>query len=256
MSSAAGPGHDGMTLENASLAGTTAIVTGASRGFGHAIAAALVEAGARVVGVARSVQPGYTGFTPVVADATDEAVAAELVRLHQPKLLVLNAGATPAMGPVSKLTWDEFGRNWQTDTRHAFVWTREALTAPLPPGSTVVIVSSGAALRGSPMSGGYAGAKAAIRFLSSYAAGEASEAGLGIRFVTLLPQLTPATGLGTVGVAAYAARAGTDVATFTASIQPILTPEGMAEAVVGLALGPSTEVHTEYLVTGAGLQPV
>jgi NAD(P)-dependent dehydrogenase (short-subunit alcohol dehydrogenase family) len=36
------------------LAGTTAIVTGASRGFGRAIAIALVERGADVVGVARN----------------------------------------------------------------------------------------------------------------------------------------------------------------------------------------------------------
>ena len=36
------------------LAGTTAIVTGASRGFGRAIATALSAAGAHVIGVARS----------------------------------------------------------------------------------------------------------------------------------------------------------------------------------------------------------
>ncbi len=34
--------------------GTTAIVTGASRGFGRAVAAALTAAGAHVVGVART----------------------------------------------------------------------------------------------------------------------------------------------------------------------------------------------------------
>jgi NAD(P)-dependent dehydrogenase (short-subunit alcohol dehydrogenase family) len=52
------------------------------------------------------------------------------------------------------------------DVQHAFHWTREALLRPLEPGSTVIAVSSGAALRGSPISGGYAGAKAAIRFLT------------------------------------------------------------------------------------------
>ena len=55
-------------------------------------------------------------------------------------------------------------------------------------------MSSGAALRGSPLSGGYAGAKATIRFITGYAADESERAGLGIRFVSVLPQLTPATG--------------------------------------------------------------
>jgi len=59
---------------------------------------------------------------------------------------------------------------------------------PLAPGSIVITLSSGAALRGSPLSGGYAGAKAAIRWLTAYAAQESGREGLGIRFVSLLPQ--------------------------------------------------------------------
>lgn len=60
------------------LVGTTAIVTGASRGFGRAVATALSAAGSRVVGVART-RSGLeavhdeigAGFTAVVADAAD-----------------------------------------------------------------------------------------------------------------------------------------------------------------------------------------
>src|SRR5262249_42480674 len=62
------------------LAGTTAIVTGASRGFGRAIATALSAAGAEVVGVARTgalldeVRSELgDSFIPVVADAADPA---------------------------------------------------------------------------------------------------------------------------------------------------------------------------------------
>jgi len=47
----------------------------------------------------------------------------------------------------------------------AFTWLREALLKPLPPGSRVVVVSSGAAINGSPASGGYAGSKATQRFI-------------------------------------------------------------------------------------------
>ena len=65
------------------LAGTTAIVTGASRGFGRATTSRLAPGGARVVGVARKQELlrnsrnslGDT-FTPEVADVADPAVAA------------------------------------------------------------------------------------------------------------------------------------------------------------------------------------
>jgi len=47
------------------------------------------------------------------------------------------------------------------------------------------MLSMGAALFGSPLSGGYAGTKATIRFLTAYAAEESQRAGLGIRFVSV-----------------------------------------------------------------------
>jgi NADP-dependent 3-hydroxy acid dehydrogenase YdfG len=68
------------------LSGKTALVTGASRGFGRAIASALSAHGAHVVGVARDrarleelrAQLGDV-FTPVAADATDPVVAGPLL---------------------------------------------------------------------------------------------------------------------------------------------------------------------------------
>jgi NAD(P)-dependent dehydrogenase (short-subunit alcohol dehydrogenase family) len=239
----------------------TAVVTGASRGFGRAIAAALVAGGTDVVGIARDEQALRAvrdelgeGFIPVAADATNEALAQEVIREHRPGLLVLNAGVAPHMAPVHEQTWETFSRNWHADTRHAFTWTRAALREPLAPGSVVIVMSSGAALNGSPLSGGYAGAKATIRYLSGYAADESKRAGLGIRFVTLFPQLTPATGLGSAGVAGYAARQGVDRDTFVETLQPILTPDQVAKAVAELAGDPDS--GPEYRVSGAGLRPV
>ncbi|MGY6023462.1 SDR family oxidoreductase [Streptomyces spinosirectus] len=239
----------------------TAVVTGAGRGFGRAISAALVAAGTRVVGIARTERDLRAvreelgdGFTPVAADATDESVAQRVVGDHRPGLLVLNAGATPHMAPLHEQTWETFSRNWHTDTRHAFAWTKSALRQPLAPGSAVVTLSSGAVLAGSPLSGGYAGAKAAIRYLTGYAAEESRRCGLDIRFVTLLPQLTPATALGSAGVAGYAARQGVDRDTFVAGMQPVLTPEQVAKAVTDLAEDPDSA--PEYQISGAGLRPL
>jgi NADP-dependent 3-hydroxy acid dehydrogenase YdfG len=239
----------------------TAVVTGAGRGFGRAVAAALVATGTAVVGIARHAEELRAvrdelgdRFTPVAADATDEALAQDVLRERRPGLLVLNAGAAPHMAPVHEQTWDTFSRNWHVDTRHVFTWTRAALREPLAPGSVVVAMSSGAALGGSPLSGGYAGAKAAIRHISGYAAAESVRAGLDIRFVTLLPQLTPAGGVGAAGVAGYAARQGVDEDTFVEGLQPILTADQVAEAVLDVAGDPGGD--PEYVVGGAGLRPV
>ena len=243
------------------IAGVTALVTGASRGFGRGIAIALSGAGAQVVGVARDRGGlddlrGELGesFTPVRADATDPMVAGVLIDRYRPGVLVLNAGATPLPRPIQHHTWETFSRNWDVDVAHVFHWTREALLAPLAPGSTVVTLSSGAAVFGSPLTGGYAGAKAAIRWLTSYAADESQRAGLGIRFVSMLPQLTPATELGAVFAAAYAAREGTGAAA-RGGPGGTLTPEQVGEAVIGLASGPGPEENA-YLITAAGLRPL
>jgi NAD(P)-dependent dehydrogenase (short-subunit alcohol dehydrogenase family) len=243
----------------------TALVTGASRGFGRAIATQLHAEGADVVGVARNeAQLGALGeqlgdrFTGVVADVTDPVEARELIRRHAPQVLVLNAGATPEIGPLHELTWEQFNRNWAVDTQSVFNWATEALRAPLAPGSVVFTMSSGAAIVGSPRSGGYASAKSAIRFITAYAALESHRAELGIRFITLLPQLTPATALGAVGVAAYAAYEGVEDDTFRQRLDPILTPEQVGRSVVDLysANGPDDGQRREYLVTGTGLRDI
>jgi NAD(P)-dependent dehydrogenase (short-subunit alcohol dehydrogenase family) len=244
------------------LSGTTALVTGASRGFGRGIAVALAQAGAQVVGVARNGARleelrGQLGgsFTPVVADAADPVAAGHLLDEYRPRILVLNAGASPLPRPLHRQTWQTFSRNWDVDVQHAFGWTREALLLPLEPGSTVIAMSSGAALRGSPLSGGYAGSKATIRFIAAYAAAESEREKLGIRFVSVLPQLTPATGLGAAAVAAYAARQGVDVATYLEGLGAALTTEQAGEAVAGLAADPGRD-QGAYLLTAAGLSPV
>jgi NAD(P)-dependent dehydrogenase (short-subunit alcohol dehydrogenase family) len=249
-------------MSDKELAGSTALVTGASRGFGRGIATALSEAGAQVVGVARDrgaleelrAQLGGS-FTAVAADATDPVVAGELIDRYRPSVLVLNAGATPLPRPVHRHTWETFSRNWEVDVQHVFNWVREALLAPLEPGSTVVTLSSGAAVFGSPLSGGYSGAKAAIRWLTAYAGEESAREKLGIRFVSLLPQLTPETALGAVYAAVYATREGANAAASGRGQGPALTPDQVGQAITGLVTGAGQD-RDAYLVTTAGLRPL
>ena len=240
---------------------TTAIVTGASRGFGRAVAISLVQSGFQVVGVARDrskldevkTQLGER-FTAVIADAADPVVAGQLLDAYRPQTLVLNAGATPLSRPIQQQTWQSFSRNWDVDVQQVFHWTREALLAPLAPGSTVIAFSSGAAIHGSPISGGYAGAKATIRFISSYAAEESARADLGIRFVAVLPGLTPATDLGAVSISAYARRQGTDVDTFASSRRPAADPEQVGQTVLELATNPTYDQRAYLLGADGNLE--
>ena len=243
------------------LTGTTALVTGASRGFGRAITVALHEAGANVVAVARNAEQLNElrdelggSLTTVIADVADPVVAGSLLEQHQPKTLVLNAGASPLMRPIQHHTWDTFNRNWEVDVRHAFQWIRESLLLPLAPQSTVIALSSGAALFGSPLSGGYAGGKATIRFITAYAADESSRAGLGIRFLSLLPKLTPATDLGAAAVTAYAGREGITIDEYLHKFGPGPEPAQIGRHIVDLASSPD-QLPTAYLLTAQGLSP-
>ncbi|GAA2005359.1 SDR family oxidoreductase [Catenulispora subtropica] len=239
----------------------TAVVTGASRGFGLAISTALVEAGTSVIGVARdAARLGEVAadlgasFLPVVADAADPALPRRLIAAHHPDLVVLNAGAVPEMRPLHQHTWESFGRVWETDVRQAFSWCGEALRMPLAAGSTVIAVSSMAALRGgSPLSGGYAGAKATMRFIASYAAEESDRAELGIRFLTLMPMLTSTTRLGQVGVAGYAERQGMTVEQFLKARGDEVQPEQVAEAVLTLRAG-QTANGSAFTLMAQGLE--
>jgi NAD(P)-dependent dehydrogenase (short-subunit alcohol dehydrogenase family) len=247
-----------MTANN--LSGKTTIVVGASRGLGRGIATAFAEAGAPVVAVARTVSAlgelanGVGTVQPEVADAGDADVAAGLLERHEPAVVILVAGSSPHLRPLQHQTWEGFSVNWQADVRITFHWLREVLLKPLRPGGRVVVFSSGAALSGSPLSGGYAGAKATQRFITAYAQDESNRAGLDLTFTAVLPRLTPLTDLGLPAVQAYAARAGQTKEEYLGKMGPLVTPETAGAAVVELVQADATAVAPAYLLTGAGLE--
>ncbi len=242
------------------LSGRTTIVVGASRGLGRGIAIAFAEAGAPVVAVSRTAATfpesayGAGGIQSELADAGDPTVAGSLLDRYEPQTVLLVAGANPHMRPLQQQTWETFSVNWQSDVRIAFHWLREALLKPLQPGSRVVVVSSGAALAGSPLSGGYAGAKATQRFITGYAHEEAKLAGLDITFTTVLPRITPLTELGRSAARAYANRSGQSEEEYLSQMGPMLTPELAGTALVDLVRADADTVAPGYLLTGAGLR--
>lgn len=172
----------GKAVPMTDLSGKTALVVGASRGLGRGIALALDRVGALVVAVGRDpaalagLAATGTGIRVEVADAAREKAAEQLIGRYHPDILVLVAGAVPAELPLHEHTWETFSLHWHADVKIAFSWLKAALLEPLPPGSRVVVISSGAAVFGSPASGGYAGAKATQRFIAAYAAEESRRA--------------------------------------------------------------------------------
>jgi 3-oxoacyl-[acyl-carrier protein] reductase len=256
--------HHALEDTMSDLSGKTTIVVGASRGLGRTIAISFAEAGANVIAVSRTEAAfptsvnGSGAIQRVLADAGDPTVPARLLDRYEPDVVVLVAGATPHMLPLQEQSWETFSVNWQTDVQMTFNWLREILLKPLRPGSRVIVFSSGAAVGGSPLSGGYAGAKATQRFITAYAQDEAKRADLNITFSALLPRFSPETGVGRPAVQAYAARAGQSVEqyleSFARSAGPLVTPEIAAASVIKLAKEDAANVAPAYMLTGTGLQ--
>ncbi|MBA3871661.1 MAG: SDR family oxidoreductase [Anaerolineae bacterium] len=242
-----------------SLKNKTALVTGGSKGLGRGIVEALAAEGVNVWAVARNadnlnqLKQDVKGVQTLAADVTDPQTASQTLREICPDILVLNAGAIPLMRPIHELTWEQFNGVWETDVKSTFFFGKEALLTPLKPGSVVVIVSSGAALGGSVLSGSYAGAKRTQWFMTQYLQQESDNLKLGIRFIALVPrQIVGVTDLGHTAAMNYAAAAGISKETYLERMGPSpLTPEIVGQGVVSLL---TDEAYKEGLAFGVNSQ--
>src|SRR5947207_3983762 len=197
-----------------SLNDVNVLVTGGSRGLGLGLVEALAARGARVTVVARNADAlasvrARLGVATISADVTDETAAQRILAEIRPHILALNAGAKPRMGRLDQLSWADFTATWETDVKAGLYWLQAALNLPLKPGSRVLVGSSGAAENGSPLSGGYAGAKRMLWFMAKYANSVSEQKDLAIRFQVIVPQqMIGGTGVGGAGANAYARAMG------------------------------------------------
>ncbi len=246
------------------LQGKTAVVVGGTSGVGKATVKALIGEGARVTAVARGADglerlssEFKSGLETVRADASEATFADRLLPEIQPDLVVVAAGAVPHLAPLDEQTWESFSATWNADTKTAFRFVKAALRTPLRPGSTVVIVSSGAAIKGSPLSGGYAGAKRMQWLLVQYAQAVADAKRLGIRFLAVLPaQFIAGTTIGAAASEAYGARQGISGAEVMRRFDAPLDAEKVAAAIVGALRGSIRAGVTAISVSGKGTEDV
>src|SRR5258705_8086223 len=240
--------------------GQTALVVGASRGFGRGVVEGLLAKEMIVTAVARNREDledlaRKTTARIIVADATDEQAAERILSETEPNLLVLSAGTPLDLRPLHEHTWETFSRPWEVDTKITFFWVRAVLRASEGP-EHVVIFGSGAALFGSPLSGGYSGAKKMNAFIAEYASGVASRAKRPIRFHCLVPPMSPHTEFGAAAARAYAKMAGQTFEDFVKQLPSPPSPADIGAAVVALHEDPKKWNQESYGISAKGLAPV
>ncbi|AMV36143.1 3-oxoacyl-[acyl-carrier-protein] reductase FabG [Planctomyces sp. SH-PL62] len=180
------------------LTGQTALVTGASRGIGRAIAVKLAACGARVVGVARSLEAlqgtleairaaggEADGYAADVASADDvkrvvDEVEAKYQKIH---VLVNNAGVTRD-GLMLRMEDDAWDEVIDVNLKGTFLFCR-AVGAVMMRGryGRIVNISSVSGLRGNPGQANYSASKAGVIGLSQTIARELASRGITVNVV-------------------------------------------------------------------------
>jgi NAD(P)-dependent dehydrogenase (short-subunit alcohol dehydrogenase family) len=167
------------------LDGKVALVTGASRGIGMAIAHAFSASGARVMLVSRkadalkeaaTTMPGPVEWYAANVgepDAAEACVAATIERLGGLDILVNNAATNPYMGPMIGIDMSRADKTVQVNQRGVLVWTQQAWTAAMQEhGGNVINIASVGGMSVEPFIGYYNVTKAAVIHMTRQLANE------------------------------------------------------------------------------------
>ncbi|GAA3041921.1 SDR family NAD(P)-dependent oxidoreductase [Streptosporangium longisporum] len=211
------------------LTGRTALVTGASRGIGRAIATRLAAKGATVIAHFGTDEEGATATVDEIgrAGGTAFAVGAELGvdgdvetlfagveagLAGRPLDILVNNAAAPPAGPLGVTTRAEFDRLFAVNVRAPYFIVQRALPL-LRDGGRIVTISSVATRMANPAQTSFAMTKGAVETMS----------------------MTLANELGARGITVNAVAPG---ATRTAANGPVFDTPGLAELIAGgTALG-------------------
>ncbi len=168
-----------------SLAGKVALVTGASRGIGKAIAQAYADAGASVLISSRKIDDLKAtaaeiggDIDVVAANAGDPAQAEAAVehcmdRFGRIDILVNNAATNPYFGSTIDIDLPRYDKTWEVNLRGLLVWTQLAWRRSMQErGGSVINIASVGGFTVEPAIGIYNATKAALLHLTRTLAAE------------------------------------------------------------------------------------
>ena len=244
------------------LTGKLAVVTGASRGIGLAIATAYADAGADVVGVSATLQSGDSdvrraveergrAFTAFAADFADHAavlaLADELAALGRPVDILVNNAGTIARAPAVEHSDELWHRVLQVNLSSQFTLSREVGRRMVERGTgKIIFTASLLSFQGGITVPGYTAAKSGIAGLTKALANEWAAHGVNVNAIAPGYIATD----NTSALRADAERERAILARIPAGRWG--TPEDIAGAAVFLASSASDYVHGTVLAVDGG----